>query len=71
MLRDGVANGALEEKWRFLILGVQLTIDKNTAVQVPLCIIAKYFVFCHDACIHVVDELEIGIGGVPVFVDLI
>lgn len=50
---------------------VELTVDKDTSVEILLCVVAEDFVFFHDARIHFTDELEIGLRGVPVSVDLI
>ena len=71
VLRDDVADRALEEQWRLLILGVKLTTRKNISVEVLLSVVAEDFVFTHDARVHVTDKLEVGIGGVSVSVDFV
>lgn len=71
MLRDNLAHSVLEEERRFLELRVQLAVDKDAAVEVLLCVVAKDFVFAHDARVHLADALEVGVGGVAVAVDLV
>lgn len=71
MLRDDLADRALEEEGRFLVLGVQLAVGKDSSVEVLLCVVAENFVFFHDARVHVADKSEVGFRGVPVSVDLV
>ena len=71
MLCDNVSNCALEEQWGFLIFGMKLAIGKYVSVDVVLRVRAENFVFSHDACVHLTDELEVFVGGVSVSVDLV
>lgn len=71
MLRDNLAHRLLEEERRLLELGVQLAINEDASVEVPLLIVAEDFVFSHDALVHVVDESEVFFCGVAVAVDLV
>lgn len=71
MLRYNLTDCALEEEGRFLVLGVQLAVGKNSSVEVLLCIVAEDFVFFHDARVHIADQSEVGFRGVPVSVDFV
>ena len=50
---------------------MHLAVDEHAGVEVVLCVVAEEFVLGHDALVHLVDELEVGFGGVAVAVDLI
>lgn len=59
VLRDNLTTGALEEQGSLLILRVQLAIDKDTPVEILLCVVAENLVFSHDTRIHVIDQSEV------------
>mgnify|MGYP003624098409 CR=1 FL=1 len=71
MLADDLSNRVLEKQRRFLVLGVQLPVHEDSAVEILLRRVAEHFVFAHDALVHVGDEVEVGVAGVPVAVDFV
>lgn len=71
VLCNDLANCALEEDGCLLKFGVELTIDENVSIQVQLLVVAKNFVFAHDAGVHLANELKIGVRGVSVTVDFV
>lgn len=71
VFHDDLAHGLLEVERALLHLGVELTVDEDTGIEVLLGENAKILVLGHDSLVHVADEVELRVAGILVAVDLI
>ena len=68
---DELAARVLEEERALLHAGVHLAVDEDAGGEVPLGAGAELLVLGHDAPVHGGDDLEVGVGGGLVAVDLV
>lgn len=54
-----------------LHLGVKLTVDKDSGVEVLLGVDAEVLVLGHDSLVHVADKVEGLVGGILVAIDFV
>lgn len=68
---NDLAHSLLEVKWTPLHLGMKLTVDEDTSVEVLLRVYTEVLVLRHDSFVHVTDKVEGLISGVLVTVDFV
>lgn len=71
VFRDDVPHCFLEVQRALLHLRMELPVDKNASVEVPLRVDAQVLVLGHDPLVHVADQVEIFVAGVLVSVDFV
>lgn len=66
-----ITNNTLEIQGTLLHLGVHLSVDEDSGVEILLGVVAEVLVLGEDSLEHLVDGLEVLVAGVLVAVDFV